>query len=87
MLHGSSLSLPRVARSTATALATMLRGMTWLPSSFPTPLADIEAAQEAPDIPRFPRWAVILSSSVALAGIYVYWEGKRSARIAASKTK
>ncbi len=54
---------------------------------FPTPLADIEAAQETPDIPRFPWWAVILSSSVALAGIYVYWEGKRSARIAASKTK
>ena len=42
---------------------------------YPTPLKDIEAAEQEPQVPRFPWWAVILPSAVVLAGIYVWRSG------------
>ncbi len=41
----------------------------------PTPLPDLEAAGKAPEVPRFPWWAVILPGGVALAGFYLWRSG------------
>ena len=41
----------------------------------PTPIADIEAAREAPAIPKSPWWAVVLPAGVLLVGIYVWRTG------------
>lgn len=42
----------------------------------PTPAADVAAAQQEPDIPGFPWWAVILGGGAALAVVYVWWSGR-----------
>ncbi|WP_099333246.1 class C sortase [Actinomyces minihominis] len=41
----------------------------------PTPIADVEAAERTPEVPRFPWWAVILPSGVVLIGVYVWRTG------------
>ncbi len=43
----------------------------------PTPLSDVEAGQEIPQVPRFPWWAVIIPSGLALAGVYVWQMGRQ----------
>lgn len=42
----------------------------------PTPVTDLEAAGETPDLPRFPWWAVVLVSAVAALGRYVWRAGR-----------
>lgn len=39
----------------------------------PTPVADLETAGEAPEIPGFPWWAVGLVAGVMVIGGYVWW--------------
>lgn len=41
----------------------------------PTPIGDIEAAGAVPEVPGFPWWAVIISSGIVLAGVYVWRSG------------
>lgn len=41
----------------------------------PTPIADLEAAGKAPDVPGFPWWAVVLPVGLAVAGGYVWRSG------------
>ena len=42
---------------------------------FPTPDADREAGLAAPEVPRFPWWAVILGGGIVVAGVYVWRSG------------
>lgn len=42
---------------------------------YPTPMKDIEAATRAPEVPRFPWWAVVIPTGVLLSGAYVWWFG------------
>ncbi|SRR5690625_4119039 len=44
----------------------------------PTPAADLEAAGEAPQLPHFPWWAVVLGGSVAVLGGYVWRAGRHA---------
>jgi len=41
----------------------------------PTPVRDLEAAGEVPDIPGFPWWAVFLAAGTAAAGVYIWRSG------------
>lgn len=41
----------------------------------PTPLEDLEAAGDAPEIPGFPWWAIILSVGTLIIGRYVWRSG------------
>ncbi|HZK05097.1 MAG TPA: class C sortase [Actinomycetaceae bacterium] len=41
----------------------------------PTPAEEIAAAAEAPELPRFPWWAVILGGVVTVCGVYVWRSG------------
>lgn len=41
----------------------------------PTPVEDVQAAGERPEIPGFPWWAVILSGSLVLAAVVVWRAG------------
>lgn len=41
----------------------------------PTPVEDIQAAGERPDIPGFPWWTVILGGTILAVGIYVWRAG------------
>lgn len=41
----------------------------------PTPAAEVAAAQEEPEIPGFPWWAVIFSATVVGSAGYVWWSG------------
>ncbi|MBO2988889.1 class C sortase [Leucobacter tardus] len=42
---------------------------------FPTPDADREVGLAAPEVPRFPWWAVILGGGIVVAGVYVWRSG------------
>lgn len=42
----------------------------------PTPIAEIEALGEPPEIPGFPWWAVVLPGGVVVAAVFVWWSGK-----------
>lgn len=39
----------------------------------PTPIADVERAGEAPEVPGFPWWAVGLAAGLAVIGAYLLW--------------
>ena len=41
----------------------------------PTPVEDIQAAGERPDIPGFPWWTVILGGTILAVGVYVWRAG------------
>jgi len=47
----------------------------------PTPVADIEAAQAAPEIPGFPWWAVMLGGAVLALTAYVWRSGYTEAKL------
>ena len=46
----------------------------------PTPIEDVKAAQQVPDLPGFPWWAVIFGSAVVGLGWYVVRSGRVSPR-------
>lgn len=46
----------------------------------PTPIRDMDAAGERSDIPGFPYWALGLGGAVLVAGAYVVFSARRSAR-------
>lgn len=52
----------------------------------PTPVADLDAAGERPDIPGFPWWAVALGGTVLVLGAYV-WFSARPPRPARSQVE
>jgi len=41
----------------------------------PTPVHELDAAGQRPDIPGFPWWAVILVGILIVLGAYVWWSG------------
>lgn len=43
---------------------------------YPTLVEDIESAGQAPQVPRFPWWAVIIPTGILLAGVYVWRSGQ-----------
>jgi sortase A len=47
----------------------------------PTPVTDIAAAGQAPEIPGFPWWAAGLLAAVLAAGGYVWWSGFNDANV------
>ncbi|WP_433676524.1 class C sortase [Microbacterium gorillae] len=47
----------------------------------PTPIEDIAAAGQAPDIPGFPWWAVGVLAAILVAAGYVWWSGFNDARV------
>lgn len=42
---------------------------------YPTPKADIDAANKPPTVPRFPWWAVIYGGGLLLILLYLWWAG------------
>lgn len=47
----------------------------------PTPIEDIAAAGQAPDVPGFPWWAVGVLAAILVAEGYVWWSGFNDARV------
>ena len=41
----------------------------------PTPARDLDTAGRAPELPRFPWWAVGLTAGSILIGLYIWWSG------------
>ncbi|MDO5092653.1 MAG: class C sortase [Propionibacteriaceae bacterium] len=41
----------------------------------PTPTGVLDAAGQAPELPRFPWWAVGLAAGTSLLGLYIWWSG------------
>lgn len=50
----------------------------------PTPVEDVAAAAEEPDLPGFPWWAVILGSVVFVLAAFVWWSGRQPVRTPAT---
>lgn len=48
----------------------------------PTPIEDVKAAGQVPDIPGFPWWAVLLGAVVLAAALYVWFAGRPRRRTA-----
>ncbi|CAN7425770.1 class C sortase [Microbacterium sp. LjRoot45] len=48
----------------------------------PTPIEDVKAAGQVPDIPGFPWWAVLLGAVVLAAALYVWLAGRPRRRTA-----
>ena len=46
---------------------------------YPTPKADIDAANKPPTVPRFPWWAVIYGGGLILILLYLWWAGTPAA--------
>ncbi|WP_372457104.1 class C sortase [Microbacterium allomyrinae] len=44
----------------------------------PTPVRDLDAAGQRPDIPGFPWWALGASGAVVVAGAYVWFSARRA---------
>ncbi|WIV45351.1 class C sortase [Glutamicibacter nicotianae] len=42
----------------------------------PTPIEDVKAAEQAPEIPGFPWWAVILGSATVGSAVVIWWSGR-----------
>lgn len=51
----------------------------------PTPIEDVEAAGEVPDIPGFPWWAVIIAAGTLALAAFLWRSGYADARVRAAR--